>query len=115
MDDSIDAVITWVDGGDKSFVKLKNKYYRLETGDNYSAEEFGKHRFVDSGELEFSLLSILKYAPFIKTIYIVHSQTELIEALLPKIIPHEAEQKLQRFTIQQSLGVTKNIFRLSTV
>lgn len=92
--DDIDAVVSWVDGGDRNFVNLKNKYHRLEKSNSYSPEEFGEHRYVESGELEFAIHSILKYAPFIRTIYIVHSQTELIEALLPKIIPHEAREKV---------------------
>ena len=53
----IDAVITWVDGGDKNFIKLKNKYSLRQKNNLYSSEEFGDYRYTQNSELQF----LLKY------------------------------------------------------
>ena len=101
IDDSIDAVITWVDGSDKNFLTLKKEYHKLETNEYYSQEEFGEHRYMDSGEIEYAIKSILKYAPYIKNIYIVHCQTRQIEELLTKIIPQASTTKIK--TVHHSI------------
>ena len=101
INDNIDAIITWVDGSDKKFLNLKNEHHRLRTNEIYSPEEFGEHRYKDSGELEFAIKSILRYAPYIKTIYIVHCQTQLIRKLLSKIIPPGSEEKIK--TVHHSI------------
>lgn len=91
----IDAVITWVDGNDANFINRKNQYQKTEPKNQYSAEEFGEHRYIDAGEIEYALNSILRNAPFIKTIYIVHCQTRLVEKLLANITPKGCEEKIK--------------------
>lgn len=78
----IDAVITWVNGSDKDFIKSKNKYRDIEGSKYYSDEEFGDHRYIQNDELKYLLHSIVKFAPFIDTIYIVHCQTTEITKLI---------------------------------
>lgn len=65
----IDAVITWVDGADPAHKK------KLET---YLDQIGGKHpssadptRFNDAGEIDYCVVSLLKFAPWIRTIFIV--------------------------------------------
>lgn len=63
----VDAVITWVDGNDFKFLEKKNKYlFEIET-----KEANHPSRFNEVGELNFVVKSILKYASFVRKIFIV--------------------------------------------
>lgn len=68
----IDAVITWVDGNDPEFNKLKNSYLEKELKTK-GVQPFGvlDTRFRDIGELEFCIKLIRKNLDFIDTVYIV--------------------------------------------
>lgn len=64
----IDAVITWVDGSDPAHRQRLHDYLadlgaRPPTAD--------ATRFNDAGELEYCITSILRYAPWFRTLYIV--------------------------------------------
>jgi len=64
---SIDAVIAWVDGSDPKFIQKKKKYIsELER-----KEDNHPTRFNQVGELSFVVKSILKYASFVRKIFIV--------------------------------------------
>ena len=70
--EELDAVITWVDGSDPQHVQkrrgaLSTAAYRFARSRN-GAEET---RFSNLGEIYYCIASILKYAPFIRNIYIV--------------------------------------------
>lgn len=69
MKESIDAVISWVDGYDPAHEK-KLSLYLQEQG---IKRENCAHptRFDQCGEINYCLVSILKYAPWIRTIYII--------------------------------------------
>jgi len=68
----IDAVITWVDGEDpKHAEKLKN--YLIEQGIERPASAPAT-RYNDRGEISFCVASILKHAPWIRTIFILTDQ-----------------------------------------
>jgi hypothetical protein len=63
----IDAVITWVEGSDPKFLQKKKKYIsELER-----KEANHPTRFNEIGELNFVVKSILKFAPFVRKIFIV--------------------------------------------
>jgi hypothetical protein len=62
----IDMVYTWVDGKDKDWLETKNKYASPESPYSNTAD-----RFDDNEELRYSLRSVEKYAPWIRTIYII--------------------------------------------
>ncbi len=63
----IDAVITWVDGRDPNFRKKRNKYLN-----EIEVKQINKpNRYHEVGEVYFVIKSIFKFAPFIRTIYIV--------------------------------------------
>ena len=65
---TIDAVITWVDGEDESHQKKINKYIK----DKQKVNSIGfKTRYNQVNEIEFSVKSILKYAKFVRNIFIV--------------------------------------------
>lgn len=68
----IDAVITWVDGADpKHQASLENTLKQLGIRKPDTAQPT---RFDDSGELEYCVTSLLKFAPWLNRIYIVTDQ-----------------------------------------
>ena len=64
----IDAVITWVDGNDNNHQQKMNKY--LDDSKNINSKNF-RTRFDQVNEIEFAVKSIIKFAPYIKNIFIV--------------------------------------------
>ena len=64
----IDAVITWVDGNDENHQK---KIADNITDTNLLKDLNFKTRFQQEGEIKFTVHSIIKYAPFIRNIFIV--------------------------------------------
>jgi hypothetical protein len=76
-DFGIDAVITWVDGKDKKHLKKRlDAMSRLGLLDSNAHNATYETRFNDSGEIYYCIASILKYAPFIRTIFIVTDNQE---------------------------------------
>ncbi len=64
----VDAVITWVDGSDKNWQEKINKYSKTKI--NFSSKKHLK-RYNSIGEIDIAIKSIIKFAPFIRTIYLV--------------------------------------------
>lgn len=69
-DNPIDAVILWVDGSDTELAAKRNTYLALE---NKTSSHPGSLplRFASSGEISRCIRSILKFARFIRNIYVV--------------------------------------------
>jgi hypothetical protein len=67
-DDSpvVDAVITWVDGSDPNHAQKLRTYV-----DSIGGEEPPSTRFANNGEIEYCVISIFKFAPWIRKIFIV--------------------------------------------
>jgi hypothetical protein len=63
----IDAVITWVDGDDPLHAE-KRAFYSGESNHPVSTSAT---RFASRGELKYSVLSILRFCPFVRKIHIV--------------------------------------------
>lgn len=66
----IDFVIAWVDGNDSKH-RLKRESFQNETVSKDAASDT---RFASNDEIYFSIASILKYAPYSGTIYVVTDQ-----------------------------------------
>ncbi|WP_142783277.1 Stealth CR1 domain-containing protein [Changchengzhania lutea] len=64
----IDAVITWVDGSDINWQEKINRYSDVKINFNDTKH---KKRYNSIGEIDIAIKGILKYAPFIKNIYLV--------------------------------------------
>jgi len=83
---TIDVVIAWVDGAD-----LKHKKKRLSFLDNKDVGELAgaaETRFNSLNEVEYCVLSILKFAPFVRNIYIVtDNQDPKIDSAVKKYFP----------------------------
>lgn len=110
----IDLVYTWVDGDDPEYLKIYNEY--AETPKDINPE-----RTRDTYDmLKYSLRSVEKYLPWIRTIYIVTARPQIpdwLEANHPKvkIIHHDQiidEQYLPTFnynTIESYLHKIPNL------
>ena len=61
--EKIDAVITWVDGADPKYQEKLKKYLK--------DRKTLKHQHFQANEINFCIASIIKYAPFIRKIFIV--------------------------------------------
>lgn len=93
----IDAVISWVDGNDPAHRALRARY--STSGETSHALEGGDQRFVQFGEIRFCVASILSFAPWIRTVWIVTAGQdpqlgEMLETYFPsrasdvKIVDH---------------------------
>ena len=85
----IDAVIAWVDGSDPALVKRQQKYLKFELNKNPPGAE--KTRFNSLNEIKYCLISILKFAPYLRKIFIVTDQQDpniypLVQKYFPKRI-----------------------------
>lgn len=65
----IDAVITWVDGADPAHAQRLHEYLASIGGARPAAAHVT--RFDDAGELDWCVTSILRFAPWIRTVHIV--------------------------------------------
>lgn len=65
---NIDAVIPWVNGNDTNWQNKINQYAAVKIHFDNKKE---MTRFNSIGEINFSIKSIIKYAPFFKNIYLV--------------------------------------------
>lgn len=65
----VDAVITWVDGDDPLH-KAKLECYLQSIGGGRPSSA-SPTRFSDAGELEYCVVSLLRFAPWVRTIFIV--------------------------------------------
>ncbi|MPM38688.1 Capsular polysaccharide phosphotransferase SacB [bioreactor metagenome] len=64
----IDLVYLWVDGSDSKWLEKKRQF----TGKvNDCSEGNNKGRYVNNGELKYSLRSVEKYVPWVRRVYIV--------------------------------------------
>lgn len=65
----IDVVIAWVDGSDPKLAEKRNRYI----GRSDLPVSSGAHstRFASSNEIRYCVLSVLRFAPFVRNIFIV--------------------------------------------
>ena len=67
----LDVIIAWVDGADPL---LKQKRERYKTGKPVASDATTATRFASDDEIYYNIASIIKYAPFVRHIYIVTDQ-----------------------------------------
>jgi hypothetical protein len=115
---SIDAVITWVDGSEEEYKKKIEKH--LTTSTNY------KKQYLQANEIEYCVKSILKFAPFVRKIFIVTDSQkpsfsgleDLIVSNKVKVVDHKEifkgyEKYLPTFNIRSIDAVLHRIEDLS--
>ena len=88
IDNAVDAVVAWVDGGDPTH-RAKRKRYLADPGGDGGPERVAnvERRFSDNDEIRFCLRSIRNYAPWVRTIWLVTDNQ--IPAAIDR---HRAEQ-----------------------
>lgn len=76
----IDVVYTWVNGSDPKWLTKKDywasKYFPVEEKNttlesNGTSDVFASNRYRDSDELRYSIRSLVKFAPWVRHIYLV--------------------------------------------
>lgn len=67
----VDAVVTWVDGADKAHAKKRLKAFKSLHESCIDEEAAAPTRFQSVGEIDYCIRSLLKFAPWLRTIYIV--------------------------------------------
>ncbi len=74
-DQPIDAIVLWVDGSDPVLAEKRNLYLEDE---NKTSKHSGAlpTRFASNNEIRYCILSILKFAPFIRNIFIVTDEQD---------------------------------------
>lgn len=74
-DNAIDAVVLWVDGSDKKLAEKRERYLAFE---NKTSSHPGSLplRFASSDEISYCIRSILRFAPFIRNIYLVTDEQD---------------------------------------
>lgn len=83
----IDVVITWVDGKDKKHKKKLKKHLKSKRKEVPGAD---KTRFRSVNEIKYCVLSILKFAPFVRNIYIVtDNQKPNLSKYINKLYPNK--------------------------
>ena len=95
-DSPIDAVIAWVDGDDPVLKGKRNKYLH---GGNVAIGS-GAHptRFASSNEIRYCVLSILRFAPFVRNIFIVTDEQDPgISADVKKYFQRESKSLTEKW------------------
>lgn len=87
----IDAVIAWVDGEDPVHKSKRRDFGKLEQLNN--DEVGGDIRFTSIGEIRFCVASLLRFAPFLRKIFIVtDSQNPELDGFLDRHFPDRRTQ-----------------------
>ena len=89
--DAIDAIVTWVDGNDPAHINKRNKALAVNPNRQSSTIPAGTDhtRFENNNEIEYCLRSIRKFAPWIRTIFLITDQQH------PKFLTQQEQQKLR--------------------
>lgn len=66
----IDAVVLWVDGNDPILSAKRNEYLKLENKDSTHFSALPT-RFANNNEIRYNVLSLFRFAPFIRNLFIV--------------------------------------------
>lgn len=109
----IDVVIAWVDGDDPELARKRNNYVH---GTNLPVGS-GAHstRFASSNEIRYCVLSILRFSPFVRNIFIVTDEQDPgISADVRKYFP-ERLRSIRIVDHKEIFEDTKAICRPSTV
>lgn len=88
--DPIDVVIAWVDGSDPKLAEKRSRY----SGSKPVPVSSGAHptRFASSNEIRYCVLSVLRFAPFVRKIFIVTDRQDPgLTGDLQKYFPERAE------------------------
>lgn len=85
FDEPIDAVVTWVDGEDPVHEKKLESYLGRRAKKRPKAA--AKTRYADRGELEYCIASLIRFAPWLRHIYVVTDEQTpgFLDAVAPEV------------------------------
>lgn len=91
VNEVIDAVIMWVDGADPIHAEKLNNY--LASVGSTRPAAASKTRFHNAGEIDYCVTSLLKFAPWLQTIYIVtdNQRPALMDKIKGSIFEHKVK------------------------
>ncbi len=92
MREPVDAVITWVDGYEKAHAD-KLTHYLTRMGIVNTPEAASPTRFNQCGEIDYCVKSILRFAPWIRSIYIVTDAQR--PAIIEQFVGTPEEEKIK--------------------
>ncbi len=82
----IDVVITWVDGDDPSHREKRRRY--MSADEQTNDDIGGEIRFKSVGEIRYCVASVLRFAPFVRKIFIVtDGQNPHLDSFVEKVFP----------------------------
>lgn len=76
MSEPIDVVIAWVDGNDPSHKRKIRPYLNLSKMAEVSDDIAGPTRYRSEGEIFYCVASVLRFAPFVRKIFIVTDEQD---------------------------------------
>lgn len=88
---AVDAVVTWVDGADPVHAAKLDAY--LASIGRKREGAAGGARFHNAGEIDYCITSILKFAPWVRTIFVVTDQQT--PAIVQKLVGTHYETKVK--------------------
>ena len=95
----VDAVIAWVDGGDPAHRRKLQDFLHAGAGGGIAKAAADPTRFSDCGEIDYCVASLLRFAPWLRTIHIVtDAQTPALMARL-KGTPFEDRVRVVDHTV----------------
>lgn len=108
----IDAVITWVDGNDPEHRRKRLSYEK--GGESRLDDVAGDIRYVSIGEIRYCVASILRFAPFVRKIFIVtDGQDPCLGDFIESRFPGSPQKSIS-LTIRSYIGDMNNISLSST-
>ena len=82
----IDVVVAWVDGSDPKLYNKRMQYLNPQTAENLPGAD--QTRFHSLNEVSYCILSIFKFAPFVRKIFIVtDNQNPKVDQVVKKYFP----------------------------
>lgn len=117
MGKNIDAVITWVDGSDSVW----REKYAAEAQKRWKNRDPQSARFGNFGEVELCIKSIRKFAPWVRTIYLVTdnqcpdwlSDVEMRNSLEVVVVSHqEIFMDLVKYPTFNSTVIESQLYRI---
>jgi hypothetical protein len=90
LSEPVDAVITWVNGDDPLHKEKLNDYLKSI---GHSPKAASSTRFRETGEFEFCITSLIRFAPWLRYIYIVTDAQE--PSFMPTLSQSEYAQKIK--------------------
>ena len=76
--EKIDAVITWVDGSEPN--------YKIKLEENLKNKKIINRQYTQANEIDFCVASIIKFAPFVRKIFIVTDNQKPKFIVVPDVI-----------------------------